>query len=118
MSPKRKTSIYLDSRVQTRLQALAAKHGKGQSDVIQALLDFADRLPRFYRAPITPDEAQAFLETCFRNAGKTATWSDDPARLDYLVRLREAALDAGDLATAQAAQDRLDALDAPEEPQE
>lgn len=111
---KRKTSLYLDPRVQARLQALAGQYGKCQSDVIQGLLDFAERLPRFYRAPITPEAATAFFETCMANAGKTATWSDDPGRRDYLVRLRDAALDAGDLPTAQAAQDRLDRLEDPE----
>lgn len=115
MSPKKKTSLYLDSRVQARLQALSAKYGgKAQSDVIEGLLNFAERLPRFYRAPITPEAAQAFFQTCMTNAGKTATWSDDPGRRAYLVRLRDAALDAGDLPTAQAAQDRLDRLEDPE----
>lgn len=114
MSPKKKTSMFLDSQVQSRLQALAGRYGKSQSDVLQGLLDFAERLPRFYRDPITPEAATAFFETCMANAGRVATWSDDPARLDYLVRLRDAALDAGDLATAQAAQDRLDAIEAPE----
>lgn len=118
MSPKKKTSLYLDGQVQARLQALAGRYGKAQSDVIHALLDFAERLPRFFPGGASPEAARAFLETCFRNAGKTATWSDDPARRDYLVRLRDAALEAGDLPTAQAAQDRLDRLDAAEEPGE
>lgn len=111
MSPKKKTSMFLDSRVQARLQDLAGRYGKSQSDVIQALLDYSERLPKFHRGPITPEAATAFFETCMANAGRTATWGDDPARRDYLLRLRDAALDAGDLQTAQATQDRLDALE-------
>lgn len=108
---KRKTSMFLDPQVQRRLQALAGRYGKSQSDVLEALLNFAERLPKFHRAPITPEAATAFFETCMANAGRTATWSDDPGRRDYLLSLRDAALDAGDLQTAQATQDRLDALE-------
>lgn len=115
---KRKTSMYLDAQVQARIQSLARKYGKAQSDVIEALLNFADRAPRFLLPPVTPEALKSLLENCLANAGQTATWSDDPARRDYLLRLRDAAVEAGDLPTAQAAQDRLDRLDAPEDPQE
>lgn len=68
---KKKTSMFLEESVQNRLSILAARFNKGQSDIIEGLLDFAECLPMHFKEKPEKKFIEHFRNTCILEAGGT-----------------------------------------------
>lgn len=122
MSPKKKTSMFLEESVQNRLSILAARFNKGQSDIIEGLLDFAECLPMHFKGSDSEAFVINYLNTCMLKAGghgRAWGWESDKHEelKEQFSRLRDLARAAGDEGTAKQAEAKLEQLyrDFPEE---